>query len=105
MKFSACIEMLYQDSDLIERIYRAKKSGFDAVEFWLWQNKDLDAVKKAIDETGMEVAIFQSNIEGRMIDPKDNEIYIAGVKKSIETAKKLGTKHLFVMTDILQADR
>jgi hydroxypyruvate isomerase len=105
MKFSACIEMLYQDSDLIERIYRAKKSGFDAVEFWLWQNKDVDAVKRAIEETGMEVAIFQSNIEGRMIDPKDNEIYISGVKKSIETARKLGTKHLFLMTDILQSDR
>lgn len=105
MKFSACIEMLYQDSDLIERIYRAKKSGFDAVEFWLWQNKDVDAVKKAVDEAGIEVGIFQANIEGRMIDPKDNEIYVSGVKKSIETAKKLGAKHLFLMTDILQSDR
>lgn len=105
MKFSACIEMLYQDSELIERIYRAKKSGFDAVEFWLWEPKDIEAIKKAIDETGLEVAIFQSNVEGRMINPRDNEIYISGVKKSIETAKKLGTKHLFIMTDILQEDR
>jgi hydroxypyruvate isomerase len=105
MKFSACIEMLYQDSEFIERIYRAKRSGFDAVEFWLWQPKDIDAIKKALNETGLEIGIFQANIEGRMIDPKDNEIYISGVKKSIETAKKLGAKHLFLMTDILQADR
>ncbi len=105
MKFSACIEMLYQEYDFIRRIYKAKEAGFHAVEFWLWQNKDLDAVKKALEETGLEVCVFQGNIEGRMIDPRDNEIYIAGVKKSLEAAKKLGAKHLFLMTDILKEDR
>ena len=105
MMYSACIEMLFQDTGLIERIYKAKESGFQAVEFWLWQPKDMDAVKKVLNETGMEAAIFQGNIEGRMIDPKDNEVYINGVKKSIEAAKKVGAKHLFLMTDILQEDR
>jgi hydroxypyruvate isomerase len=105
MKYSACIEMLFQEVGFVERIYKAKEAGFQAVEFWLWEPKDIDAIKKAIDETGLEVAVFQSNMEGRMIDPRDNELYISGVKKSIETAKKLGTKHLFVMTDILQEDR
>lgn len=105
MKYSACIEMLFQEYGLVERIHKAKASGFQAVEFWLWQNKDLDAIKKALDETGLEVCVFQGNIEGRMIDPKDNEIYIQGVKKSLEAAKKLGAKHLFLMTDILKEDR
>lgn len=105
MKYSACIEMLFQEVGLVERIYKAKEAGFQAVEFWLWEPKDIDAIIKALKETGLELAVFQGNIEGRMIDPKDNEIYISGVKKSMETAKKLGTKHLFLMTDILQADR
>lgn len=105
MKYSACIEMLYQECELIQRIYKAKESGFNAVEFWLWQNKDLDAVKKALSDTDMDLCVFQGNIEGRMIDPKDNDLYISGVKKSLEAAKKLGAKHLFLMTDILQEDR
>lgn len=105
MKYSACIEMLFQEYDFIERIYKAKEAGFSAVEFWLWQPKDLEGIKKALDETGLELAVFQGNIEGRMIDPKDNELYISGVKKSVEAAKKLGAKHLFLMTDILQEDR
>ena len=105
MKYSACIEMLFQDVELIERIYKAKEAGFQAVEFWLWQPKDLNAIKKALNETGLEVAVFQGNIQGRMIDSKDNEIYINGVKKSVEAAKKVGAKHLFLMTDILQEDR
>lgn len=105
MKYSACIEMLFQEVEFTGRIHEAKKAGFDAVEFWLWQNKDLAAIKKALDETGMEAAIFQGNTGGRMIDPGDNEKYVSGVKKSIETAKYLGTKHLFLMTDILKTDR
>jgi hydroxypyruvate isomerase len=105
MKYSACIEMLFQELPFIERINAAKKAGFQAVEFWLWQNKDIAAIKKALDETGMEVGIFQGNTEGRMIDPVDHQKYVSGVKKSIETAKYLGAKHLFLMTDILKADR
>jgi hydroxypyruvate isomerase len=105
MKFSACIEMLFQEVEFVQRIYEAKKAGFDAIEFWLWQNKDLDAIKRALSETGIEVGIFQGNVEGRMIDPADNEKYVNGVKKSIETAKQLGAKHLFLMSDILKSDR
>lgn len=105
MKFSACIERLFQEVKFIQRIYEAKRADFQAVEFWLWQNKDLDTIKKALSETGMEVGIFQSNIEDRMIDPADNEKYISEIKESVEVAKSLGAKHLFLMSDILKADR
>ncbi len=105
MKYSACIEMLFQEVPFVERIYKAKEAGFDAVEFWVWGEKDIEAIKKAIDETGLEVAIFQGNINGRMIDKKDKDVYISGVRKSLKTAKYLGTKHLFIMTDILKEDR
>lgn len=105
MKYSACIEMLFQEFDFIERIYKAKQAGFQAVEFWLWQPRKPDAIKKALDETGLEMAVFQGNVDGRMIDPKDFELYISGVRKSVEAAKKLGARNLFLMTDILQEDR
>ena len=105
MKYSACIEMLFQELPFLERIHAAKKAGFHAVEFWLWQNKDVKGIKKALDETGMSVGVFQGNIEGRMTDPGDHDRYVAGVRRSIETAKYLGAKTLFLMSDILQADR
>lgn len=105
MKYSACIEMLFLEVEFVQRIYEAKKAGFDAIEFWLWQNKNLKDIRKALDQTGMEVGIFQGNTEGRMIDPADNDKYVIGVKKSIETAHYLGVKNLFLMTDILKEDR
>ncbi len=105
MKFSCCIEMLFTEFPFAERIYKAKEAGFDCVEFWVWDNKDLDAVRKALDETGLELAVMQGNVEGRMVDPKDFDVYVAGVKKSVEAAKRLGAKNLFLMSDIMKEDR
>lgn len=105
MKYSCCIEMLFTDYDFAERIYKAKEAGFDCVEFWCWEDKDLEAVKKALDETGMELAIFQGNIDGRMVDPADFETYLSGVERSVKTAKYLGARNLFLMSDILKEDR
>jgi hydroxypyruvate isomerase len=97
--------MLFTEFDFIDRIYKAKEAGFDCVEFWLWENKDIGAVRAALDKTGLEVGIFQANIEGRMVDKNDNAKYIAGVAKSVKTAVELGAKHLFLMSDILKEDR
>ncbi len=54
MKYSCCIEMLFTEYDFPERIRKAKEAGFDCVEFWCWENKDLDAIEAVQKETGME---------------------------------------------------
>ncbi len=105
MKFSCCIEMIYTEYSFVERIYKAKEAGFDYVEFWCWKDKNLDEIKKALDETGMKVGVFQGNLEGRMVDKNDYEIYIKGVMESVKTAKFLGVNTLFLMSDIMKEDR
>ena len=105
MKFSCCIEMIFTEYDFIERIYKAKDAGFDCIEFWCWENRDIAAIKKALDDTGMQVGVFQANIDGRMVDKNDNEKYLRGVRKSLETARELGAKTLFLMSDIMKEDR
>ena len=105
MKYSCCIEMIFTEYDFIDRIYKANDAGFDCVEFWIWENKDIDAIEKALAETGMKVGVMQGNVEGRMVDPNDFDIYLAGIKKSIEVAKRLGIKNLFLMSDIMKEDR
>ena len=53
MKYSCCIELLFTEYEFVERIYKAKEAGFDCIEFWCWQDKDIDGIKKALNETGM----------------------------------------------------
>lgn len=105
MKYSCCIEMLFTEYDFPERIRKAREAGFDCVEFWCWENKDLDAIEAVQKETGMEIAIMQGNLEGRMVDPRDLELYLDGVKRSVDTAGRLGVKNLFLMSDIMKEDR
>ena len=58
MRYSACIEWLFaaEAPDFADRIRAAKAAGLDAVEFWQFSNKDLDAVNAALDETGLPLA-------------------------------------------------
>jgi len=105
MIYSACLEMLFTEVPFLNRIGKAKQQGFDAVEFWLWKPKDIKAIKQKCKENDITVGIFQGNIKGSMINPKDNKEYISGVKESLEVAHELECHNLFLMTDILREDR
>lgn len=105
MKFSCCIEMIYLEYDFLDRIRKAKEDGFEYFEFWNWDNKDIPAIKKVMEETGMKLAAFQGNSDGRMCDANDAEVYMEGVKKGIAIAKELGAINMFLMSDIMQEDR
>ena len=58
MRWSACIELLFraESPNFAQRVRLAKAAGLDAVEFWTWSNKDLEAVGKALAETGLPEA-------------------------------------------------
>ncbi len=105
MKFSCCIEMIYTHLPFTARIEAAAQAGFDAFEFWTWQDKDIAAIKAAAGKSGITPATFQASLDGVMVDSADKEIYIEGVKKSIGIAKELGVSTLFCMSDIMQEDR
>ena len=62
-KISCCIDMMFSEYDFYDRIGEVKKSGIGAVEFWKWTNKDIDKVKKLLDENKMKLSIF--NIDSK----------------------------------------
>ena len=105
MKYSACLEMLFTKDPIEKAIKKSKKCGFECIEFWTWQDKDIDAIEKATKENNIEVSIFQGNIDGNMVDPLDNELYVKGVKTTMKLAKRLGAKHLFLMANAMNPDR
>jgi len=105
MKASVCIEMIYNEYPFLDRIMIAKEQGFDAVEFWNWDNKDMPAIKKAANETGIEIATFQSNRGGTLINPAHRVSFIKGIQESLDMALEMGVKKMFILTDELGDDR
>ena len=58
LKLSVCIEALFTKVPYPERIKKSAELGAPAFEFWGWSNKNLDEVKQAKDESGIELATF-----------------------------------------------
>jgi hydroxypyruvate isomerase len=95
---SACIEMLFTDQspDPVQRIHLAAAAGFRAVEFWLWSNKDLDAVQTALRDTGLTVAGFVAEPMVSLNDPTTHALFLAALPASIATAQRLGAPFLYI---------
>ena len=109
-RYSACIEWLFADADWLpplpgtpeaallgqsavsfpDRIRAARAAGMGAVEFWHWSNKDLDAVKAALDETGLPLAGILCEPISRITDPAQHPVFLEGVRASLAAAQRLG---------------
>lgn len=91
-RFSACIEMLFvpETSDPADRIRLAKAAGLEAVEFWLWSNKDLDAIERALDETGIKLAGIVAEPLAELTRQGDHDRFLKGLEQSRDVAMRLG---------------
>ncbi|MFC2159276.1 hydroxypyruvate isomerase family protein [Actinomycetota bacterium] len=105
MKYSACIEMLFDEVPFIQRINKAKENNFDAIEFWDWQEKDIDKIRDECVKNDISVAAFIGNTRGQMVNPEDNKDLITGIGQSIKIAKELQCNNLLLTTNILGEDR
>ena len=97
MKLSVCIDDVYMGKDIEEAIHSVKEMGIPAVEFWSWDDKDLDKLKKAKAETGIEIAAFCTGFIS-LVDETKRQEYIDFLIKTIAVAKELGCKTLISQT-------
>ncbi|WP_274649296.1 hydroxypyruvate isomerase family protein [Paenibacillus humicola] len=95
MKFSVSIPAVMRGDKLTtaDKIRRAGAIGYRAYEMWGWWDEDLDAVRQAADEYGMEAGSICTRFVP-LVDPSRRTEYIAGLKESVEAAKRLGCRYL-----------
>jgi hydroxypyruvate isomerase len=102
MKFAFCLEMLYSDLQFNEKLAVAKKAGIDTIEFWDWRNKDLDDLKKQMQELGMQVSNISGNRNYGMIDPSEKENFLNEVRETGAIVKSLGCPNLMLLVQKLE---
>ena len=103
MKFSACTDMINWGKDFFEGVELIRNGDIEAVEFWNWANKDIDKIKKYVDEKKIVVPGFCLSssdeeiaalcLENLMSAGMEKE-FMHALEESVETAKKLGAKFL-----------
>lgn len=93
---SGCAEALFPKLAFVDRIAAIRDLGLPAFEFWGFANKDIPAVRAAMDKTGMVVSSISCDTAGPLVDPSKRSGFLPACKKSIEVAHLLGCKTLIV---------
>ena len=85
IKFSVCIEMIFSDLPLLERISAVAEAGYPAVEFWGWRGKDMDAIASegpiASREVRPESGRILCRIQRRAVQPRGDKGLGAGRRR------------------------
>ena len=99
MEFSLCIDSIYPEDGLKEKLERIKQAGFKFIEFWDWRDKDFEL----IINSGLKVTNFSGNrVSSLTLDSKEK--VIQEVNTSIDTAKRLKCDRIMLLSDILEGD-
>jgi len=99
MEFSLCVDSIYPENGLKEKLERVKQAGFKFIEFWDWRGKDFEI----IINSGLKVTNFSGNrVSSLTLDNKEK--VIQEVNASIDAAKKLKCDRIMLLSDILEND-
>lgn len=101
MKKSLCLETLFTELPFEQRFEQAKQAGFQYVEFWSWQNKDLPRIKQLCSSCDLQIASFSGDGPYSLINSRESTAYIGFVEQSMEAAHNLGCKFLVLHSNAL----
>ena len=96
MKKSICIEKIFLEVPFYERFKLVKDAGFDYVEFWTWEEKDLDKVVALLKEHHLQVASISGDKIFSLIINEERRQYLDYLAKSVQVALRLDCKHIVV---------
>jgi len=99
-KFAVNIEMWWRKKrvSFLDRIRKTAEFGFPAVEFWPWQNKDIDATAKLCKQLGIAVAQFTAwGFRPGLNETKNHKKFVQAIRDGCKVAKKLDCKLMTVV--------
>ena len=97
-RYAVNIEMWWWQKPFVERIHAAADAGFTHVEFWPYENKDIDAIAAACKERGITVAQFTAwGFAPGLNNPKNHEAFVEKITEACAIAKQLDCKMMTVV--------
>lgn len=107
-KFSANLSMMFTEHAFLDRFSAAAAAGFKAVEFLFPYDHDPDTIKQRLDETGLELVLFnlspgdwQVGERGlTALKGRETEFQTA-LRQAIHYARALGCPRLHAMAGLI----
>ncbi|WP_219893048.1 TIM barrel protein [Aquisediminimonas profunda] len=97
-EISVNLEYAFQDAGetIQERIAAAAAAGFSKVEIFLTKGRDLPAIKRALDENGVELITTVADYQTQLVDPGTHHGFCATFRQAAEEALFLGCRNIVV---------
>ena len=98
--------MMYPELDFIDRIKAAKRDHNDAIEFWKWSNKDVDAISNISKSLGINVALMNidsaneqlsSDLSRGILSHGRKDEFISAIKETVPVLKRLGADRMIIL--------
>lgn len=96
MEYAVNIEMLYPGIPFSDRIRRVKETGFEAIEFWGWHDKDIDDIVRICQENDVRVKAISATGGHSPCDREHQAECICWVEQTMKAAEKLGAKYIIM---------
>lgn len=93
MRICIPVPCFFGKMDFCEAIAKIAQLGFDAAETYNWKSLDLDAVRHACEQSGVEL-LSMCTTEFNMTNPAKREDWLNGLKESCAAAKRVGASKL-----------
>ena len=93
MRICIPVPCFFGKMDFCEAIAKIAQLGFDAAETYNWKSLDLDAVRNACEQSGVEL-LSMCTTEFNMTNPAKRKDWLNGLKESCAAAKGVGASKL-----------
>ncbi|MBQ3791903.1 MAG: TIM barrel protein [Clostridia bacterium] len=97
MTISVCVSSLFGGQKPEEAMVRLKNAGFSHVEMWGWWDKDVSAIARAEEETGISVEAICTRFVS-LTDPSRRAEYLKGLEETVETCRILSCPRIISQT-------
>lgn len=110
MKCSLCIDLPYLEigptgpvfadtKKLLDGMELAKRTGYDAVEFWDWDTRDYRALMEKKKALGLDVVAICAKNRGTLADPATHGAAVEGMKETIEVARMFDCPNIIIVAN------
>jgi len=96
MKKSICIEKIFLEVPFYERFKLVRDAGFEYLEFWTWEDKDIDKVVALLKQYDLKVASISGDKMFSPIINEEREQYLEYLAKSLKAAQILTCENVVV---------
>lgn len=92
------LEMWWSRRPFLERIDQAAALGFQAIEFWPWEGKDIKAIANACQKHKIEVAQFTGwGFSPGLNEPKNHPEFVKKIQQGCDVADQLNCRMMCVV--------